>query len=402
VLFQTRGVELAQSAGVDAYLAFEGTWFPRTASWAACLYTAAAIAWSVAFARAGAWARWLTWVSVAAWSTFAVVSASMLLPPSARLPPVVVSAGNAVAFLLFQAWLLGVLEHVLRRSRPSTPHGRWAAWRSPDPRLGPLLDVVGNTRAGRALLERAPSIALLSDIRDVVYVNYLLPAERLEALVPEGLELQRVGPGGRLAVFTHLTFQHGNFGPRRLGGLRRLAPSPVQSNWRVHVRDPRRGTTGISFVTIAMASTPIALLARLGSEGMPMHVPGAASLTRDGDGTLHVRIDPGSGSAPDLEATFTPVAELPWTPPWSEVWPSFRDMLGYVVPQDRTLSTQPWHGWLTRHEIELNIPLDACEPLAGTVRSRAAEAIVGDAQPVCFRVPQVTFVFEAEERDPLG
>jgi hypothetical protein len=403
VLFQTQGIDLARAAvregRPELYLAFERVWFPRTASWAACLYTAAAIAWSVAFARAGTWSRWLTWVSAAAWTTFAVVSASMLLPEPWRLPPVVVSGGNAVAFVLFELWILGVLEYVLRRSRPAEAHGKMAAWRHPHPRLGGVFDVVANSRAGRALLERAPAVALTSDVRDVVYVNYLLPAERLQPLVPDGLELQVVG--GRWAVFSHLTFRHGSFGPRLLGPGRRFCPSPVQSNWRIHVRDPRRGTLGVSFVTTAVADTTLALLCRLGSEGLPMHVPAHGAVRRDPDGTLHLLIDPGRGTAPDLEATLHPVAGPAWRSPWSEVWPTFRDMLAYVVPQDRVLSTQPWHGWVSRHEIQLGIPLDACEPLEGEVRSRAAAAIVGDATPVCFRVPQVAFRFDAEERDRM-
>ena len=50
----------------------------------------------------------------------------------------------------------------------------------------------------------------------------------------------------------------------------------------------------------------------------------------------------------------------------------------------------------------LGIPLEACEPLAGEVHSRAAEAIVGEAVPVCFRVARVAFRFDREEYDRRG
>jgi hypothetical protein len=76
-------------------------------------------------------------------------------------------------------------------------------------------------------------------------------------------------------------------------------------------------------------------------------------------------------------------------------------MLAYVVPQDRGFSTQPWHGRVTRQEIRLEIPLSACEPLEGRVSSRAATAIVGAAEPFCFRVASVRFRFDREEYDPL-
>src|SRR5207244_983171 len=133
----------------------------------------------------------------------------------------------------------------------------------------------------RAVGEWAPAPTLVSDIEDVIYVNYLIEADRLEPLVPPGLELQRLGRGGRWALFTFLTYRHGHFGPRLLGPLRRLLPSPVQSNWRIYVSDPRTQTRGVYFVTTCISLTPHALAARILSEGMPMHVPQSAEVRRD-------------------------------------------------------------------------------------------------------------------------
>ena len=79
----------------------------------------------------------------------------------------------------------------------------------------------------------------MSDITDVVYVSYLVPAASLEGYVPQGLELQRLGEGGRWALFTFLTYRHGHFGFEFLGPIRQLLFSPIQSNWRIHVKDPR-------------------------------------------------------------------------------------------------------------------------------------------------------------------
>jgi len=56
---------------------------------------------------------------------------------------------------------------------------------------------------------------------------------------------------------------------------------------------------------------------------------------------------------------------------------------------------------VTRQEIRLQIPIEACQPLEGSVASRAAAAIVGDAEPFCFRVAKVSFRFDGEEFDPL-
>jgi len=62
-----------------------------------------------------------------------------------------------------------------------------------------------------------------------------------------------------------------------------------------------------------------------------------------------------------------------------------------------------WHalapradGAIVSLDIELGIPLDACEPLEGAVSSRAARAIAGAAIPFAFRVPAVPFRFRGQ------
>src|SRR6185295_4332325 len=383
-----------------AYLRYEARIFEWTAVWGGTLYTIGALGWTWCFAAAGTWNRWLTLISLLLWPLFLYVNAGPLLPAGLHPSALFVAAGNGGGFVLLQLWFALVTEQVLRRSRPDAASGRQAPWRHPNSLLRPIADLLANSRFVRAYAEIPPALAFDSDIRDVIYVNYVVDAARLKPLVPEGLELQNVGPGNRSSVFTFLSFRHGPFGPRLLGPLRRLLPSPIHTNWRIHVRDPRSGKEGIHFITNAIASTPHALGARLMSEGMPMHVIAAAELRSEG-GRFLLRIDPGSGSAPDVDADLRPLPAAPASGPWSAAFASWREMLAYVVPQDRGFSTQPWHGRVTRQEIRLEIPLEACEPLEGRVTSRAAAAIVGDAEPFCFRVASVKFRFDGEEFDPL-
>jgi hypothetical protein len=300
-----------------------------------------------------------------------------------------------------EAWLILVAEQVLRRARPAEAHGRLAPWRHHSSGLlGRCLDALANSRVLRALAEWLPVPAFRSDITDVIYVNYLVEAERLQAYVPGGLELQRVGPGGRYALFTFLTSRHGHFGPALLGPLRRLMPSPVHSNWRTYVRDPRTGKEGVYFVTNAIASTVHALGARIFSEGMPMHAQARGEVRANADGAFAVVLDPGAGSGVHVEGAFRP-GEPVLPGPFAECWASYRDFLAHTVPEDRAFSSQPWYGRVTRQEISLGIPLESCEPLEGEVVSRSAVGYVGKARPVCFRVPRVVFLFKGEERDRL-
>ena len=399
-LWITRGVELAQSDAAG-YLAFEARIFPLTAGWGALFYTLAALGWTYCFARAGTWSKVLSWLSVPLWSCMAIAVVSPLLPEGVRPSPSFVSGANAAGFLLLQLWLGLVTEQVLRRRRPYEAHGRQARWRYPQAGLwARTLDQLANGRVSRAFVGALPSVKMQSEITNVVYVNYLVSANRLAPLVPAGLELQRLGPELDHALFTFLSFQHHDFGFAFLGKLRRLFPSPVQSNWRIHVVDPRTGRQGVYFVTNAVSHLLPALGARLLTEGMPMHVLHAARLERDQDGAIRLLLDPGTGSAPDANLSLRPLPGTPALPAsWQIAWRNYREFLAYCVPQDRALATQPLRRRTTRQEIELGIPLDACEPLEGSVTSAAARAFVGDAVPLCFRVPALTFRFEGELYD---
>ena len=398
----TEGVARARAGDLGAYLAFEHEVFVLTAAWAALLYTAASVAWCACFAAAGAWDRRLTRLSIPLFTLFAAASVAPLLPPSVELPSWAVGAANAAGFLGLELWLVLLLDRVAHLERPDAPHGRYAGWRAPRRFRGAgLLDAVANSRALHRLLALLPVPQFRSEIRDVVYVNYVVPAAKLEGLVPDGLELQRLGPDGAWAMLTFLTYAHGHFGPSLAGPFRRLFPSPVQTNWRTYVRDPRTGREGIYFTTNAVTTRLHALGGRLMSEA-PMHLLARGEVTRDAGGAMRVVVDPGDGSGPDATLELTPATALPLEPPWDACFADARAMLAYCVPQDRAMTTEPWRGCTTREEIDLGIPLDACEPLEGKVVSRAAEAIVGDARPVCFRVARVDFRLRGEERDAWG
>ena len=399
LLWDTVGVSLASQGHLAPYAAFEGPIFPIIAAGGGAGYTLAAILWSVCLARAGVWSRGLTIFSVVLWGAFLALALLAALPAHAGLPGWSVGAGNAICFALLLLWLALAAELVLRRARPTTAWGRYAPWRYPRRAIGWLLDPLANSRFLRALSEHLPVLAFRSDIQHVLYTNYLVPAERVAALVPSGLELQRIGPAGDCALLSILTYRHGHFGPRLAGSLRRLFPSPIQSNWRLYVRDPQTNQRGVYFLTNAVTGLPQALGARFLSEGMPMHAPRHGELRQTPDGAWLVALDPGAGSSPDMAALLRPCAARPDTEPWAAAFASYAEMLAYAVPQDRALTVQPWHAWVTRQEIRLDIPLESCQPLAGVISSQTARTLVGNAEPFTFIVPGVFFRFDAERHD---
>jgi hypothetical protein len=401
----TAGVDAAQRATAQGdpglYLALEARLFPLTAAWAALLYTLGAIGWCWCLASGGAWSPGLKRLSAGLWGLFLLITTAPLLPAGMRPPAALVAAGNALGFALMELWFIVVIEHILRRDIEDQPHGRWARWVAPGGGLaGRALGLIAGSRALRDLGSWLPVPAFRSDIRDVIYVNYLAPAGSLGRLVPEGLELQRLGPEGRWAMFSFLTYRHGHFGPAVLGPLRRLWPSPVQSNWRIYVRDPRTGKEGIYFTTNTITTLIHSLGARAMADGAPMHLAREASLIREASGAVRLVVDPGEGSGPDASLTLRPARPPTLAGPWAECFDRPDAMLRYAVPQDRAMATQPWRRSTIRDEIFLGIPIESCEFLEGEVRSRAAEAIVGGAVPLCFRVPAVPFVLTGEAHDP--
>lgn len=313
------------------------------------------------------------------------------------MPAILTALGLALSAGV-AAWLA---EHALRRTRRPTRYGRYAPWVHPRGPLAAPLNWVANSRLLRRLCEPLPPVAFVSDITDVVYVNYVVDAHRIAPLIPPGLELQRIGEGGDQAMLTFLSYRHGHLGPALLGRWRRLLPSPLQSNWRVYVRHPRTGASGVHFLSTAIDRTLHAIGARMSAEALPMHVLERASLLVSESGRIDLLLDPGRGSAPGAEARLSPLSEWPTDGPWRRAFSTYEQMLAYCVPQDRALSVQPWFGRVTRQEISLGIPLDVCTALTGPVVSGAAGAIVGEAEPFVFRVPLVKFRFDGEEHDPI-
>ena len=123
----THGVHLARQAvdGSDlaAYAQFENRIFIYIAGWGAAGYLLGALGWTWCFAAARTWNRGLSWLSLALLGVFAFATAPVFLPLRFRPNPLLVSGGNALAFVLLQIWFIGVGEKVLGRSRRPEKHG---------------------------------------------------------------------------------------------------------------------------------------------------------------------------------------------------------------------------------------------------------------------------------------
>ena len=240
-------------------------------------------------------------------------------------------------------------------------------------------------------MARLPFLTLHSDVRDVVYASWLVDAAAAQKLLPPGVTLwQRDGK----TPFTVLTYRHGHFGPAMLGPLRRLLPSPLQSNWRLYLETTPAGAPDVpcvAFLKNIMDSVPHALGTRLFSDILPTHL--AAGMTLDVNATqARCTIAPGAGSAPALaiEAAFTENKTLDGE--WQALFGHWRDAVAFLACQDAAIAHVPRNGKLVMGEIHLPVDLDQVQALAA---ARAECGLLAQLPPLsapfAFFVPKVPF-----------
>jgi hypothetical protein len=249
-----------------------------------------------------------------------------------------------------------------------------------------LLNARGLARLRRALFSRLPFPVLQSDVTDVVYVTWMVDARAAAALLPAGL---RVWERDGKTPLTALTYRHGHFGPALAGPLRRLFPSPLQSNWRLYLDGPPRT---VWFLENMMDSGAYVAATRLFSDIMRTHRPARFTHGRAGDG-FATCIEPGAGSAPALAVTVGPSAQPVLPPAFAGAFGSWDDAVTMLACQDAALGWSARLGKLVLSHIDLPIPLDEVRPLVptGPVGCSLLETLPAAGEPLCFLVPRVPF-----------
>lgn len=269
--------------------------------------------------------------------------------------------------------------------------------------LEQALESPARLRGRRILMQRSPFPVLASEVRDIVYLNWLVPVAQVRSLAPSRVTLwERNG----LTVVTTLTYRHGHFGPTLLGPLRKLMPSPLQSNWRLYAQ----AIDGVpcDVPTVLFLSTLINSLlytvgTRLASDALPLHLPLRFEHAW-GNGTLSTRIAPGEGSAPDLSSRLSPRGDAAraWPDAWHPLFEDRLDALRFLCLQDRSVVPGlDVPEALAEGSIELPIDLSRVETMNVDQWSSAAlEPWVRHAQPWGFLVPDVPFRVVGERWRP--
>lgn len=267
------------------------------------------------------------------------------------------------------------------------------------PGAGPLArawDWLANQRTiaawRRAVCSRLPFLRLDSDVRDVVYLNWVVPVDHVRAWIPRGV---RVVERDGHTLLTVLTYRHRHFGPALLGPLRVLCPSPLQSNWRLYVdaidgAGPAQPT--VLFLANVFDSTAYAVGTRCFSDALPSHVAHAFR-HRVEDDRIETRIEGGAGSAPALSSVVSRHADRQLPAPYASWFITWERAVDGLCLQDAAVAAVPG---LARNAIAgIDLPIDtaAVIPLRVDVFEPGEwlRSLGVMSPPFAFLVPRVPF-----------
>lgn len=249
----------------------------------------------------------------------------------------------------------------------------------------------------RALMSRLPFMTLDSDVVDVVYMTWLVDEALAAPFAPPGARLWSYQ--GRTPL-TVLTYRHGHFGPRWMGPLRRLMPSPLQSNWRLYLAEPLADAPPIptvAFVYNVMDSLAHVAGTRLFSDALPSHWPASFDFRVNPDEAI-VDIAPGDGSAPRLAARAVRAGDAVLSPPWSGMFDDWSDAIVRLASQDAAVVEVPTAegapGRSALATIDLPVDVASVHPLVldtQTLDCPVLQRLDADPEALCFLLPSVRF-----------
>jgi hypothetical protein len=266
--------------------------------------------------------------------------------------------------------------------------------------LARLLNSRRLARLRHAVFKRLPFPVLRSDVADVVYITWLVDADGARALLPPGLALfERDGK----TPFTVLTYRHGHFGPALAGPLRRLFPSPLQSNWRLYLDGAQSGAQSVPlpqaaparsvwFLENVMDSVLYAAGTRLFSDIMQTQLPARFAHARAGDAWV-TAIEPGWKGAPLLRSTVRPAAQAALPPAFEAMFGSWEEAVDMLACQDGALAWSARLDALVLARIDLPVALEEVQPLApvGTPECSLLKRLAPAGEPLSFLVARVPF-----------
>jgi len=242
----------------------------------------------------------------------------------------------------------------------------------------------------RIVFNVLPFVKMKSEVKGVVYVNWLVDTHLAAQFVPDNVSLIDINGKTLLSV---LTYQHGNFRPSIFSFIHFIFPSPFQSNWRFYTSSLNNTATSntVLFIKNIMSSTIFTISTRLFSDAMQTHLANKFTHKIENNQT-NTLITQGSGSSPSFMCNAKFSDELNIPSELSEHFGGDNQAIKYLCLQDFALSEGEDFSGLCKAEINLPINTTQIIPLSVTaLESNWLRTITKEARPFAFLVPDVKF-----------
>ena len=396
------GVAEAVATERHALLEFEGqqqTALIVTSIWGAGFYLLMTVAWHRALTLAAGVHGWLTGVigKLLALSLGGLVLATGLVALQVwggfhSAIAIAVTAG--VGFIAVCVWSLAACDIAGRAHHQDGEDAEMHLLRWPND--GPLRWFAGiaNSKGLRDGGRVVPFAKLKSDIEDVVYLNWLVPTEDAQRVLPSPLVCDDLD--GYTAVSV-LTYCHGGFGPAIYGPFRKLLPSPRQSNWRLYPEPVPADSApdAIYFFKTALSTWPHVVISRLIADGLPSHYPQRFEHERSGN-AVRTLVDPGAGSSPSLRSNVVEHDQHDLPEAWANRFDDWGSAVTYLFDQNRGLQVDGTSGDVRQSTINIPITIDGIRQATIDELEMAGippELLIDAANPTLFAfvVPNVPF-----------
>ncbi|MBQ0752980.1 MAG: DUF2071 domain-containing protein [Gammaproteobacteria bacterium] len=259
-----------------------------------------------------------------------------------------------------------------------------------------MLNLIANSELlaaiRRAILSRLPFMQMESDVSNIIYLNWVIESRVSVEQIPQGVSL--IEKDGK-TILTALTYNHGHFGPSFLGRIRKLLPSPIQSNWRFYVSgfpNDNGATKVVFFIKNTFSSVIYSVITRVFSDALPSHVAKLLQHTKQG-GAYTTRIESGKGSAPELFSVVKETDRKVLPPDLERFFSSWGEAVSVLSLQDSAicpvegLSVVAHAGISLPIETSNIVPLEVMEYVPGEY----LKSLGATGQPFSYLVPNVKF-----------
>lgn len=247
-------------------------------------------------------------------------------------------------------------------------------------------------RMRRWLMRFSPFLRLESQATDTVYMSWLVDADLVRHRFPEPIRLWE--KDGK-TIFTILFYHHHHFGLHCLGPLRKVFPSPRQSNWRFYLTEELLPKT-VVFEQIVVDQMLYVTGGRMLSDAMPAQFdPNFQHTVQHTEQGLKIQAKIKMDDRYEMQVSLASKHEKALPSDWATVFADWDSAMQYFVPQE--------HVWVECVDqpmqlSQANIRIDTDYQAIQTLTLEQFECpllhefgITEEDQALCFFLPHLDF-----------